>query len=97
MHHRAVFTVRYQYPVPESVRVREGGNMVAIERVFGERIGSLIGELTGKIRSINQRYANPKIKLFGRCEVRAPPARLYLIFLVGLLVYKFWTIIHGGS
>jgi hypothetical protein len=71
--------------------------MVAIERVFGERIGSLIGELTGKIRSINQRYANPKIKLSGGAKFALLLLELYLIFLVALLAYKFWTIIHGGS
>ena len=34
--------------------------MVSIERVFGERIGSIIHESTGKIRSINQKYATPR-------------------------------------
>jgi hypothetical protein len=71
--------------------------MVAIENVFGERIGSVIHESTGKIRSINQKYATPKIKLSGGAKVALLLLRLYLIFLVGLLVYKFWTIIHGGA
>jgi hypothetical protein len=71
--------------------------MVAIERVFGERIGSLISELTGKIHSINQKYANPKIKLSGGAKFALLLLELYLIFLVALLAYKFWTIIHGGA
>ena len=71
--------------------------MVAFERVFGERIGSLIDELTGKIRSINQKYANPKIKLSGGAKFALLLLELYLIFLVALLAYKFWTIIHGGA
>ncbi len=71
--------------------------MVAIENVFGERIGSVIHESTGKIRSINQKYATPKIKLSGGAKVALLLLRLYLIFLVGLLVYKFWTIINGGA
>ena len=37
--------------------------MVAMERVFGERIGSILDEFTGKIRQINQKYAKPTIKL----------------------------------
>jgi hypothetical protein len=71
--------------------------MVAIENVFGERIGSVIHESTGKIRSINQKYATPKIKLSGGAKFALLLLRLYLIFLVGLLVYKFWTIVHGSA
>jgi hypothetical protein len=71
--------------------------MVAIERLFGERIGGVIHESTGMIRSINQKYATPKIKLSGGAKLALLLLRLYLIFLVGLLVYKFWTIITGGA
>jgi hypothetical protein len=71
--------------------------VVAIENIFGERIGNVIHESTGKIRSINQKYATPRIKLSGGAKFALLLLRLYLIFLVGLLVYKFWTIIHGGA
>jgi hypothetical protein len=71
--------------------------MVAAESIFGDRIGSLISELTGKIRSINQKYANPKIKLSGGAKFALLFLELYLIFLVGLLAFKFWTIITGGT
>jgi len=71
--------------------------MVTIERVFGERIGSVIRESTGKIRSINEKYATPKIKLSGGAKFALFLLRLYLIFLVVLLAYKFWTIIRGGA
>ncbi len=71
--------------------------MAAIENVFGERIGSIIHESMGKIRNINQKYATPKIKLTGGAKIALLFLRLYLIFLVGLLAYKFWTIIHGGA
>jgi hypothetical protein len=71
--------------------------MEALERVFGERIGSIISESTGKIRSINQKYATPTIKLSGAAKFALLLLRLYLIFLVVLLVYKFWTVIHGGA
>ena len=70
--------------------------MITMEKVFGERIGSVIHESTEKIRSINQKYATPKIKLSGGAKFAILLLRLYLIFLVGLLLYKFWTIIHGG-
>jgi hypothetical protein len=74
-----------------------GTEMVTIESVFGERIGSIISESTGKIRSINQKYATPTIKLSGGAKFALLFLRLYLIFLVSLLVYKFWTIIHGSA
>lgn len=71
--------------------------MDLIKRIFGERIGSIIHESTGMIGSINQRYATPKIKLSGGAKLALLLLRLYLIFLVGLLAYKFWTIITGGA
>lgn len=71
--------------------------MATVVNIFGERIGSLISELTGKIRSINQKYANPKIQLSGGAKLALLFLELYLIFLVLLLAYKFWTIVHGGA
>ncbi|MGA2161010.1 MAG: hypothetical protein ABSG28_02245 [Methanoregula sp.] len=71
--------------------------MVAIESVFGERIGSILRDSTGKIRSINQKYAKPQIKLSRGAKFALLFLRLYLIFLIVLLGYKFWTIVHGGT
>ncbi len=71
--------------------------MTAVERIFGERVGSFIHESTGIIRNINQKYATPKIKLSGGAKLALFLLRLYLIFLVVLLAYKFWTIIAGGA
>jgi hypothetical protein len=75
--------------------VREEKRMVAIERIFGERIGSIIHASTGKISSVNRRYATPKVKLTGGAKFALLLLEIYLIFLVGLLAYKFWTIMHG--
>jgi hypothetical protein len=71
--------------------------MVAIESVFGERIGSAIRESIGKITRINQKYATPQIKMSAGVKFALLFLRLYLLFLVVLLGYKFWTIIHGGT
>jgi hypothetical protein len=71
--------------------------MVTIESVFGERIGNVIRESTEKIIRINQKYATPKIKMSAGVKFALLFLRLYLIFLVCLLVYKFWTIVHGGA
>ncbi|HPS23927.1 MAG TPA: hypothetical protein PLM60_11055 [Methanoregulaceae archaeon] len=71
--------------------------MAVMERVFGERIGSILGEFTGKIRQINQKYAKPTITLSRGAKFSLLALEIYLIFLVALLAYKFWTIITGGT
>ena len=71
--------------------------MTTFVRVFGEQIASILRESTGKIRSINQKYANPKIQLSGGAKFALLLLELYLMFLVGLLAFKFWTIIRGGA
>ena len=70
--------------------------MAVIESFFGERIGNILREFTGKISSINQRYATPRIKLSVGAKIALLLLEIYLIVLVGLLAYRFWTIIHGG-
>jgi hypothetical protein len=71
--------------------------MVTLERVFGERIGSFLWKSTRKIVWINQKYATPKIKLSRGAKIALLLLEIYLIFLVGLLAYKFWTIVSGGA
>ncbi len=71
--------------------------METLESVFGERIGRFLRESTGKIVWINQKYATPTIKLSGGAKIALLLLELYLIFLVGLLAYKFWTIVSGGA
>ena len=68
-----------------------------LENFVGGRIGNFIREFTGKITSINQRYAKPKIKLSGGAKFALLFLEIYLIVLVALLAYRFWTIIHGGT
>jgi len=70
--------------------------MAALENFVGERIGNFSRDFTGKIHSINQRYATPKIKLSGGAKLALLLLEIYLIVLVCLLAYRFWSIIHGG-
>ena len=70
---------------------------MALENFVGERIVKFIREFTGKIHSINQRYATPKIKLSGGAKLALLLLEIYLIVLVGLLGYRFWTIVRGGA
>jgi len=67
--------------------------MTEIEHIFGSRIGGIIRRGTGKITEINRRYATPKIQMSRGVRVALFMLRLYLIFLVLLLAYKFWTML----
>jgi hypothetical protein len=41
------------------------------------------------VRSINRRFATPHIKMTPLVKLSLLSLRLYLLFLVGILVYKF--------
>jgi len=44
-----------------------------------------------KIREINRKYAKPRIKMSSGVRFALLMLRLYLIFLVLILAYKFFT------
>ena len=44
-----------------------------------------------KIREINQKYAKPNVEMSGWVRISLLLLRFYLVFLVGLLIYKFIT------
>jgi len=46
------------------------------------------------VRSINQKYAKPQIKMTPMVKFSFLSLRLYLIFLVGILVYRFITMLR---
>ena len=46
-----------------------------------------------KIREINQKYATPNVEMSGWVKGALLFLRLYLIFLVMLLLYKFITML----
>jgi hypothetical protein len=46
-----------------------------------------------KIREINKKYATPNIEMSKWVKFALLSLRFYLIFLVGLLVYKFITLL----
>ncbi len=47
----------------------------------------------GKIREINRKYAKPKIRLSRTTSFALLTLRIYLIVLVILLAYKFFTLL----
>ena len=48
------------------------------------------------ISAINRKYATPRIRMTRGVALALLMLRLYLIFLVLLLAYKFWTMIQGS-
>jgi len=46
------------------------------------------------VKTINQKYAKPQIKMTPLVKLSLLSLRLYLIFLVGILVYKFITLVR---
>jgi hypothetical protein len=52
-----------------------------------------IGRNLERIREINRRYATPRIAMSSTVRFALLVLRLYLFTLVGLLVYKFITIL----
>ena len=52
---------------------------------------NLLKTLFEKIRDINRRYSNPRIRMSRGVRFALLMLRLYLIFLVLILAYKFAT------
>ena len=57
------------------------------------RLMNPLKRLVNKIREINRQYAKPRIVLSRRTRLTLLVLRLYLIVLVILLAYKFFTIL----
>jgi hypothetical protein len=68
--------------------------VVSIERIFGAQIGSVMRGWTDKITEINQKYATPRIKMSRGVKIALLFLRVYLVLLVVLLGYKFWTLLR---
>ena len=67
--------------------------MVTLETVFGELIGSVFRRWTNKIQEINKKYETPRITMSRGVRIALLFLRVYLILLVLLLGYKFWTML----
>lgn len=52
-----------------------------------------INRMVGKIREINQRYGKPHIEMSRGIKISLMALRVYLLLLVGLIVYKFVLIV----
>lgn len=57
---------------------------------------NIFRNLFSKISDINSRYRQPRIEMSGAVRLSLMVLRVYLIALVGLMVYKFVTIVMQG-
>ena len=62
--------------------------------VIARRIGRFAGATVSQISAINKKYATPHIKTTPAVRAALLFLRLYLLALVGLLVYKFITLVR---
>ena len=53
-----------------------------------------VKNLMNKIREINQKYSKPRIQMSRSVKFALLALRLYLIFLIVMLLYKFITLLH---
>ena len=67
--------------------------MLTLKTVFGERIGSVFQGWTNTIHEINRKYEKPRITMSHGVKIALLFLRIYLILLVLLLGYKFWTLL----
>ena len=59
------------------------------------RAKAMIDDNLDKVRAINRRYAHPRLAISPAVRVCLVILRLYLLFLVGLLAYRFIAIVVG--
>ncbi len=52
---------------------------------------SFLGTRFGTIVEITRKYRNPRIKMTKATRIALLALRIYLIFIIGILVYKFFT------
>jgi hypothetical protein len=71
--------------------------MIAWVISTGMRIGSMIRGWTEKIHEINKKYGKPRITMSPAVRYSLLFLRLYLLLLVVLLGYKFWTMMQSGG
>jgi hypothetical protein len=60
-----------------------------------EKKPGLIRRARNKVAEINERYRTPRIRMSRGVKVALLMLRLYLLFLVVILAYKFITSVNG--
>lgn len=67
--------------------------MTGIDRTDGQGVRGWLARRFAPITEINHKYRNPRIRMTRMVSIALLFLRLYLIFLVVLLGYKFVTLL----
>jgi hypothetical protein len=62
--------------------------------VLSRRIAGLVSSTVSQISAINKKYATPHVRTTPAVRVALIFLRFYLLSLVGILVYKFITLVR---
>ena len=60
-------------------------------------MASSINRLVRKIREINHRYSKPNIEMTPLVKISLMALRVYLLLIVGLIIYKFVVTLSAGQ
>ena len=60
-------------------------------------MASNINRLVRKLREINHRYSKPHIEMTPMVKLSLMALRIYLLLIVGLIVYKFVVTLSTGA
>lgn len=60
-------------------------------------MASNINRLVRKLREINHRYSKPHIEMTPMVKFSLMTLRIYLLLIVGLIVYKFVVTLSTGA
>jgi uncharacterized membrane protein len=69
--------------------------MASLLRSIGSRIKRFLAKHFSRIREINRKYAVPSVKTTGFTALALLMLRVYLFLLVGILFFKFFTLLHS--
>ena len=67
--------------------------MNAVYRHDEGRLSRVLKDWSATIKAINKKYSQPRLKMTPLVKASLLVLRLYLIFLVIILMYKFYTIV----
>ena len=67
----------------------------AIRELLDNRVRKQWRDRFSRIIEINKKYAVPRIKMTRMVGIALLFLRFYLLFLVGILFFKFFTILRG--
>lgn len=65
----------------------------AFREPLGARLRAFLGLRLSKIRAINEQYKTPRIKTSGLVSMALLALRIYLFLLLGILAFKFFTLL----